>query len=71
MTNTLENGSETVLPIAVSPTEAARLCGIGRTTLYSALSRGELSSIKIGSRRLITIEALKIWLKQNEQNPAG
>lgn len=56
--------------IAVSPNEAARLCSIGRTTLYAALSSGELKSIKIGTRRLITLEALREWLKRNEA-PAG
>lgn len=52
--------------IAVSPNEAARLCSIGRTTLYAALSSGDLKSIKIGTRRLITMEALRDWLKRNE-----
>lgn len=52
--------------IAVSPNEAARLCSIGRTTLYAALSSGDLKSVKIGTRRLITLEALRDWLKRNE-----
>jgi len=56
--------------LAVSPNEAARLCGIGRTTLYAALSSGELKSVKIGTRRLIMLEALRDWLKRNE-TPAG
>ncbi|SHH76284.1 helix-turn-helix domain-containing protein [Marivita hallyeonensis] len=56
--------------LAVSPNEAARLCGIGRTSLYAALSSGELKSVKIGTRRLITIGALRDWLKRNE-SPAG
>ena len=49
-------------PIAVSPDEAARLAGIGRTSLYAALSKGDLKSIKIGTRRLIKIEAIHEWL---------
>ncbi|PWJ19359.1 helix-turn-helix domain-containing protein [Jannaschia seohaensis] len=52
--------------MAVSPNEAARLCSIGRTTLYAALSSGELKSVKIGTRRLITLEALREWLQRNE-----
>ncbi len=56
--------------LAVSPNEAARLCSIGRTTLYAALSSGELKSVKIGTRRLITLDALRAWLKRNE-TPAG
>lgn len=49
-------------PIAVSPDEAARLAGIGRTSLYAALAKGDLKSIKIGTRRLIKIEAIHEWL---------
>ena len=49
-------------PLAVSVGEAARLAGVSRTTLYQALRSGGLKSLKIGSRRLITIEALGAWL---------
>ena len=44
-------------PLAVSVGEAARLAGVSRTMLYQALRAGRLRSLKIGSRRLITIEA--------------
>lgn len=70
MTNTPELINQAAQILAVSPNEAARLCSIGRTTLYAALSSGELKSIKIGTRRLITLEALRDWLKHNEQ-PSG
>lgn len=53
-------------PIAVSPDEAARLAGIGRTTLYAALAKGDLPSIKIGTRRLIRVDAIRDWLARNE-----
>jgi excisionase family DNA binding protein len=49
-------------PLAVSVGEAARLAGVSRTMLYQALRSGALKSLKIGSRRLITIEALGAWL---------
>lgn len=67
MTDTTELLTQAAQILAVSPNEAARLCSIGRTTLYAALSSGELKSIKIGTRRLITIEALRAWLQKNEQ----
>ena len=70
MTDAIELPTQAAQIIAVSPNEAARLCSIGRTTLYAALSSGELKSIKIGTRRLITLEALRDWLKRNE-TPAG
>ena len=66
MTNTTELLSQSAQILAVSPNEAARLCSIGRTTLYAALSSGELKSVKIGTRRLITLEALRDWLNRNE-----
>ena len=65
MTNTIELAPPTP-PIAVSPDEAARLAGIGRTTLYAALAKGDLPSIKIGTRRLIRVDAIREWLARNE-----
>ena len=70
MTNAIEIINQASQIIAVSPNEAARLCSIGRTTLYAALSSGDLKSTKIGTRRLITLSALRDWLKRNEV-PAG
>ncbi len=61
MTTTKQNSQPTP-PIAVSPDEAARLAGIGRTSLYAALAKGQLKSIKIGTRCLIKIEATHEWL---------
>lgn len=71
MTNTPELLNHAAQILAVSPNEAARLCSIGRTTLYAALSSGDLKSVKIGTRRLITIDALRDWLKNNEQGTGG
>lgn len=62
MTNKLKQPSHSMDPIAVSPDEAARLSGVGRTTLYAALSSGKLKSMKIGTRRLISIDAIRAWL---------
>ena len=54
------------LELAVSPAEAARRSGLGRTTIYAALKAGDLKSIKIGARRLIMVDALKAWLTSHE-----
>lgn len=66
MTNTPELITQTAQVLAVSPNEAARLCGIGRTTLYAALSSGELKSVQIGTRRLIRVDAIREWLSRHE-----
>jgi excisionase family DNA binding protein len=56
-------------PLAVSPAEAARLAGLGRTSIYSALGSGALKSLKIGKRRLIAVEAMRAWLLSHEVGP--
>jgi excisionase family DNA binding protein len=67
MTNTPDLITQAAQILAVSPNEAARLCSIGRTTLYAALSSGDLKSVKIGTRRLIMLDALRDWLLANQQ----
>lgn len=62
----MTNDTKQITPIAVSPDEAARIAGIGRTTLYAALAKGDLPSIKIGTRRLIRVDAIRDWLARNE-----
>jgi excisionase family DNA binding protein len=53
--------------LAVSPAGAARLAGVGRTTIYEAISSGALRSLKIGKRRLILIVSLRDWLETAQQ----
>lgn len=54
-------------PIAVAPEEAARLTGLGRTTIFGALKSGALASLKVGRRRLIRIDVLEAWLDSHER----
>jgi len=48
-------------PLNVSIPEAARLLGIGRSSVYELLSvsDGRLKSVKIGSRRLVSLASVK------------
>lgn len=66
MTNNNHTTPQPLAPIAVSPNEAARLAGVGRTTLYAALAKGDLKSLKIGTRRLIKVSAIHDWLRTKE-----
>jgi hypothetical protein len=54
--------------LAVSPAEAGRLAGIGRTSIYHAISCGDLKSLKIGARRLVAVDALRDWPLKHEVN---
>lgn len=59
-----------IAPLAVSPAQAARLAGIGRTRLYEAIRSGELPSLKLGARRLIRIVDLEAWLDRHADRRA-
>ncbi len=71
MTDNNASNPKFMPPIAVSPNEAARLAGVGRTTLYTALAKGELKSLKIGTRRLIKVTSILEWLQDNELKNGG
>lgn len=49
--------------LAYSVAEAAQVLGVGKTTLYALMERGELPFSKIGSRRLIRGVALEELIK--------
>lgn len=48
-------------PITVSPTEAAALLGISRTTVYEVMGRADFPSFKVGARCLIPVRELRDW----------
>lgn len=46
----------------LSVAEVCDRLGIGRTSLYMAIRRGELRSVTIGRRRLIPVSALESYV---------
>ena len=48
--------------IAVSIPEAAEICGVGKSTIYRLIDRGEIKRKKLGKRALILVEDLKSYL---------
>ena len=65
--STVDNYNAVADRLAVSPAEAARLAGVGRTTIYKAIGSGALRSLKIGKRRLILTVSLSAWLENAQQ----
>ena len=49
-------------PLAVPIVEAARLCGIGRSTIYSEIKAGHLKVHKIGRRTIVPLKNLREFL---------
>ena len=51
----------------LSVIEAAQALSIGRSTLYSEIKAGAISTCTIGDRRLISVEALDAYVRTLEQ----
>ncbi len=56
--------------VTLSVTETCRLLGISRAWLYTLIRRGELTSVKIGNRRLIRVDSIVELLDRNERAPS-
>lgn len=55
---TLQKGTA-MDPLLISVQEAARTLSVGRTSIYQLIKSGELETMKLGRRRLITIQSLR------------
>ena len=61
-----------VEPITVRPEEAAKLLGISRTKVYELTARADFDgAFKLGGCTLISVEALKKWVKNQTQQQGG
>ena len=56
------NDESDVEPMTVTIQTAVRLSGLGRTKLYELMSKREIESVRIGTRRLIVFASLKARL---------
>ena len=50
--------------LLLSPVEAAKRLGIGRSTLYLLLADEQLESVHIGARRLVPVEGLERYVER-------
>jgi excisionase family DNA binding protein len=54
-------------PITMRIPEACRYVGVGRSTLYVLIGRGEVEIIKLGSATLVLTESLRQLVEQRRQ----
>lgn len=55
-------------PLAVSLSEAARLLGVSRPTIYRYVHRADFPAFKLGGRTLVSVDGLRGWIsKQAEE----
>jgi excisionase family DNA binding protein len=48
--------------LLVSITEAGRVIGVGRTTVYDLIRRGTLPAVHVGRRVLVPVDALEEYV---------
>jgi excisionase family DNA binding protein len=54
-------------PLAVSVDQAAKLLGVGKTSIYSLISENQISTIHCGRRRLVVFQSLKSYVARSAQ----
>jgi excisionase family DNA binding protein len=50
------------MELAISIIEAAKRAGVGRSSIYEAIGRGDLKIRKNGRRSLVLVDDLKAWV---------
>ncbi|PWL18732.1 DNA-binding protein [Falsochrobactrum shanghaiense] len=46
--------------------DAAKMLGVGRTKIYDMLAKGQILSMRIGSRRLVKVESIKALIERGD-----
>ena len=53
-----------------TPAEAAELLGVGRSTVYELIARGELPGTRVGRRVFVTAATLEMMLGERPPPPS-
>lgn len=53
----------TIEPLAVGMTEAARLLGVSRPTVYKLANQAGFPVFAVGGRRMVSVEGLRRWIE--------
>lgn len=55
---------DSVTKYTISIVDAGKALGVGRSTIYELINSGDLKTIKIGRRNLVTIESIRALVDQ-------
>ena len=53
--------------LAYSITEAAQVLGVSRPTVYALIKRPGFPVFQIGSRKLVSVEGLRDWIRSQTE----
>lgn len=56
-------------PISVRVSDAARMTGMGRSTIYELIASGDIEAAKVGRATLIMVESIRSFLIANRKPP--
>jgi excisionase family DNA binding protein len=59
------------IKLLYTPVEAAQCLGVSRSTLYVLLAQGAIRSVRIGTSRRITLDALTDYVAHISTTPSG
>lgn len=59
-----------MMPLLLTPAEAARALHVARSTVYVMLARGELHRIKVGGATRIARREIEAWIARQIEVPA-
>ncbi len=62
--HTAEFMDRVAVPLLLTPEEAARMLGCGRTYVYGLIASGELESVKVGRLRRVPLAAVQAYVEQ-------
>jgi excisionase family DNA binding protein len=65
MTASARQSSESIVRLAVTVKEGARMLGVGRATLYKLVISGEIASFTIGRARRIAISTIEQYAQHH------
>lgn len=46
--------------------DAAKMLGVGRTKIYDMLAKGQILSMRIGSRRLVKVQSITTLIERGD-----
>ena len=66
-----QHGRQAIVPIAMRVPEACRYLGIGRSTLYVLIAKGQVEIIKMGSATLVLTSSLRALVERLRNSGEG
>ncbi len=52
-----------IRPVAISVSDAAKLLGISKPTMYQVIHQSDFPAFRLGGRTLISIDGLRDWVR--------